>query len=210
MRVNDSRVISWLVIVLLGIAVFVWPTRYRFERVGLGSSPSVLVRINRLTGNAEMLTGSGWSPMEGPKSDNPNSGPTSLPPDQLGKLDGRGSWCISTDNTFCVDLYNGSNWRVSEVSVVITATNDDDSVKWEHRFDARGLDLPPFSTKKGYVETPDKATKFSWHILAATGTLEESAAPAPRPPLNLDLGGPPKPPLRSPWTGPPTEEKAKR
>jgi hypothetical protein len=79
MQVTDRKVITWLAVVLLGFAVVVWPTRYQFERIGLGPSPSVLVRIDRFTGEAEMLTGSGWRPMEEPKSNDAASGLVSLP-----------------------------------------------------------------------------------------------------------------------------------
>ena len=44
-------------VILFGICV--WPTVYRYNR--LSKFP---VRIHRLTGEAEMLTGSGWSKCE--------------------------------------------------------------------------------------------------------------------------------------------------
>lgn len=50
-----------LTIVVLAILFFGWPTLYKYEHV---YQTKVLVRINRITGEAEKLTGSGWKKME--------------------------------------------------------------------------------------------------------------------------------------------------
>jgi len=59
------RILVWLVVLAFAwaIAVYVWPTRYRYDHV-LTDNEDYPVRIDRLTGDAEMLTpDDGWVPM---------------------------------------------------------------------------------------------------------------------------------------------------
>jgi hypothetical protein len=194
---KEKYIGAWLVVLLLALAIGVWPTRYKMERVSIGSSPSVLVRIDRITGKPEILTTTGWRSME--DAAQANIGPVDLPSDQVKKLDAHGGWCISSDNSFCLDLYNGSNWRLTGMSIYITAKNDDGSVKWERRFDKKYLDIAPFGTDKFYIDTGDKAPKHEWYILSVNGRQEIP----PPPPLHLNLG--PGAPTDSPRL--PTDEK---
>ncbi len=62
-----SRLLVLVVILAIAglFAVFVWPTRYRYDHYsvsGLGSFP---IRIDRITGEAEMLRGGGWLKLGG-------------------------------------------------------------------------------------------------------------------------------------------------
>lgn len=45
--------------IVIFIAAFVWPTMYRYDRFY-----KTVVRTNRFTGNAEMLTTEGWDKMQ--------------------------------------------------------------------------------------------------------------------------------------------------
>jgi hypothetical protein len=54
------------------------------ERVSIGSSPSVLVRIDRVTGKPEVLAASGWSLMVDPAK--AVTSPVDLPADQIKKI----------------------------------------------------------------------------------------------------------------------------
>lgn len=60
-------------VALLAVAAFAWPTRYRYERFNPGGY-STVARIDRLSGEAEMLTDGGWVPMR-PDAAAPASGP---------------------------------------------------------------------------------------------------------------------------------------
>jgi len=54
---------------LAAFAAFVWPTRWRYDHMTMDSD-LVPVRIDRFTGNAEMLVpDSGWLPVENPPDD---------------------------------------------------------------------------------------------------------------------------------------------
>lgn len=57
-RKRASYVIVAVAAILIGL--FIWPTMYRYDHARFGSSPSLLVRINRVTGSSAVLTPSGW------------------------------------------------------------------------------------------------------------------------------------------------------
>lgn len=69
------RLLTWVVLLTLAwvFAVYVWPTRYRYDHVATDNE-DYPVRIDRLNGNADMLTpDDGWVPMgEGDDSSQPN------------------------------------------------------------------------------------------------------------------------------------------
>jgi hypothetical protein len=52
------------VILLTGFALFVWPTRWRYDHMTVGQD-TYPVRIDRLSGHADiLLPGDGWTPAE--------------------------------------------------------------------------------------------------------------------------------------------------
>ena len=66
----------WLLVVLV-FAVYVWPTRWRYDHMTLDGN-IVLVRMDRFSGEAEMLLpDEGWVPVEAP----PDSSGVALPAD---------------------------------------------------------------------------------------------------------------------------------
>jgi len=69
------RLLTWLVVLTLAwfFVLYVWPTRYRYTHV-LTDNEEYPVRIDRLTGAADMLTpDDGWVPMgEGDDTTSPN------------------------------------------------------------------------------------------------------------------------------------------
>lgn len=45
----------------LALAAFVWPTMYRYEHGAIGNGTGDwLIRINRITGEAQVFTGAQW------------------------------------------------------------------------------------------------------------------------------------------------------
>ena len=67
---------TWLILLVLGILAaiaWVWPTLYRYDKIDYDSD-TYIVRINRLTGHADILVPEqGWTPAEEPWD---NSSPT--------------------------------------------------------------------------------------------------------------------------------------
>lgn len=60
---------AWLIILVLGILgaiAWVWPTTYRYDHFSLDTD-TYIVRINRITGHADILVPEqGWVPAEEP------------------------------------------------------------------------------------------------------------------------------------------------
>lgn len=51
------------ILVLTLMAAFVWPTQYRYDHIQYPHSGiSILIRIDRINGNAEYLSSYGWLP----------------------------------------------------------------------------------------------------------------------------------------------------
>lgn len=99
---------------MLGIAWFarnVWPTAYRYDHMGEGGF--AIVRIQRLTGKAEMLSGSGWKRL----SEGTGYG-SKIPESELPKLNGESRW--GWDGVLDVSVYNGSEWELDEITVKVT------------------------------------------------------------------------------------------
>jgi hypothetical protein len=67
------RLLRWLVVLglLAAFALFVWPTRFRYDHMTVDGN-IVPVRIDRLTGDADMLVpDDGWVPVESPQDASP-------------------------------------------------------------------------------------------------------------------------------------------
>lgn len=63
---------------LFAFAAFVWPTRFRFDHMTVEGN-IVLVRVDRFTGNADMLLpDDGWVPVESTVDSTGAAAPVSL------------------------------------------------------------------------------------------------------------------------------------
>ena len=51
-----------ILIAAVPFAIYVWPTKYAYNRIKLGES-DFPIRIHRVTGHAEQLTPAGWQPL---------------------------------------------------------------------------------------------------------------------------------------------------
>jgi hypothetical protein len=121
----------------LGVALFgwlVWPTLYRYDHETLGTrqaSETLLVRINRLTGDTEVLGPHGWS--------RPLS-PQAVPSEGLTKV-------IITTASFddsqnlVGNVYNGSDWTLTSLTFRVIAKRllpgkglEDATLVWDRQF----------------------------------------------------------------------------
>lgn len=74
-------VLSGLLMATTLFGMFVWPTRYRYDKMNVQANAVVPVRIDRITGKTEILYPSGWQ-LAAAASD-PD---TELPPAELEKI----------------------------------------------------------------------------------------------------------------------------
>lgn len=116
-RIWDHLLIAVGIVVVGGLAYGVWPTLYRYDRLGTG-----VVRTHRFTSVCDHLGGDGWTPMTAqPSSDAENQcriDAEELPPIELAKLrqgDSSNRYSLLRGN-----VYNGSNYRVDTLRVAVS------------------------------------------------------------------------------------------
>jgi hypothetical protein len=101
--------------VLVILAFFVWPTRYRYDRLKTSDFESP-VRIDRLTGKTEILYPAGWH-VAGGEQGKPAPEPQELPTEEIAKLMGQAE--ITSIGYVELHLYNGTDWTISEATVLV-------------------------------------------------------------------------------------------
>jgi hypothetical protein len=110
--------VIWLSIILpvLAFAWFVWPTRYRYDRMDFSNGVSYPVRINRFSEKSEVLTPDrGWVDLAArARSITAKPEDQTLPLEELQKLSGKAEANLLG---LTIHLYNGSEWNVNEITV---------------------------------------------------------------------------------------------
>lgn len=157
-------------LILLFISWFIWPTPYQYSEMKV-SNNVYPVRINRLTGATEMLLPNGWKKLESEK------GPVvknsiSIPASESSKLEASGR---ISGSSFIADIYNGTDWVITNLEIQLTVKNRDGSTRFSRRYRIwctkagnRGEPLTSSSYScdlGGYYEP----VKFEWSILSANG-----------------------------------------
>jgi hypothetical protein len=158
--------IATAIVIIVGL--FVWPTRYRYDH--LTEEKNIYpIRIDRLTGRTEIFYGK-WISTE---ESTPAPQEEDLPPSALDKLSGRAS--ITSYGWINCDIYNGSNWILSEVTVVVTVKKLNGAEILSRKYlltresyeSGEPLKSSKFHTGLGFELK--KGETFSWGILSAKG-----------------------------------------
>lgn len=148
----------------------VWSTRYRYDRITFQGGQSYPVRVDRITGRTQMLTAFGWKTLGTEPSADPE-----LPASQLRLLTTDAS--ISSDGRLQCNIYNGSEWDISELTVLVSISDASGAKTMvrEYRLSPSTSwhsPAPPllhtrFSAELGF--TLDKGQTWSWSIARARG-----------------------------------------
>lgn len=155
----------------LAFAFFVWPTVYRYDTMSFSPSTRLPVRMNRLTGETEILYKTGWKEVT---DGSPVPKGVALPADELRKLTGtagiRGEY-------FDGDIYNGSSYSVYEITLALTVTDSTGTIvlsrlyqlpyTYEGDKPLKPLHSGSFFHSVGF--TLATGQKLSWHIAEAKG-----------------------------------------
>lgn len=159
-----------LVAVLLVVcAVFLlWIERFKFDHVTLDNGESYPVRVNRLTGNSQVLYRGVWRA----SSDLPKlpSLIQDFGPQDLEKLKGDGR--IDPDAAyFDLPLYNGSDVTLKEITVeiIIRDSTGKDVLRRAYRIEQQH---PPKQTRDYFQELGfhlGPSQSWAWKIVAAKG-----------------------------------------
>lgn len=152
--------------ILVVLALFVWPTVYRYDHMKLDTY-DYPVRINRLTGKAEVLFPNGWhAPTQ---QSQPAAKPQQLPSEDIAKLEGQPE--MTNYGWLEFHVYNGSNWNISEITVLVEVFDANKAQKISRPYRMTGSVTPQGSSKfiaeLGFTLTPGQTWTYS--IVSAEG-----------------------------------------
>jgi hypothetical protein len=165
-------ILAFTLVLIAGLAYFVWPTRYRYDHLKLGAN-DFPVRIDRIDGETEVFFPGGWRKQTetAPKVE------ADLPPWDLSKISGDANMY---DGAIHVQVYNGSKYTISEmlVSISVFDANHTAAIKdrvyrltpYEPSSDLSPLSSGQFSARVGLYLQTDQTWEFS--ITGAKGTLD--------------------------------------
>lgn len=155
-------------ITLLIAGILFWPTLYRYDKVSVMRGRSLLVRVNRLTGYTEFLGRSGWVPVGkvGRKK------VRNIPYEEWSKITGKASL---SDGIFKGEIYNGSNWKITSITVRIVAKEKDGRIRWDRKF-KKEISIDPLSTSSFSISVIDDEGigSFDWYIVDMSGYKSNS------------------------------------
>ncbi len=173
---------------LIMFGALFWPTLYLYSNMSDGKK-TISVRINRITGTTEIFGELGW------KMVGDICTPLLLPPEERAKLvRERGMFDDELEKLFVksplpegsyVDvphedrfalkstLYNGSNWIINKIIIVIECKDKDGKTIWKRKYQANiiGGFIKPFSSFSFTIEPSDANGAFAyiWFIDEAYG-----------------------------------------
>ena len=158
-----------IIITALGITPFVvfcllvWPTRYRYNHIKIEAN-DFPIRIDRFTGKTEIFRLSGWRDPD--EQNRPKPELEIIQAQDLSKLDGRGE--VTSNGDFNLNLYNGSNRTIAEITVLVTV-NDSKGIQVlsrQYRLQPKYSNAEPlssnlFQTQLGFSIGSDQSWNFT-------------------------------------------------
>ena len=155
-----SPIQFWVTLVMaLGFCVLVWPTIYRYDHMTLRDTV-VPVRIHRLSGDTEYFYRE-WRRAA--------QTPTDVPAQVISGITGRAGF---QGNYFRGNLYNPSNWSITEVTIRVSAKDGWGTVQWTRDFTTLAA-LSPRSAGDFTISTGEVTHSADWQIVAAKGREDE-------------------------------------
>jgi hypothetical protein len=171
--VSRGTLVAGGLIVVGILAITVWPTLYRYDRMTV-SGGSYPVRTNRFSGKTEMLSiGTGWFELKSSHQSTPTPAPTPsqnpVPTDELAKLDGRLN--ITTYKWIEADIYNGTSRALGNVRVEIVVSEESGAEAFRRVYELTSTGGDPLSSSRFIAEcgfSCEKGQTYTWRIVSAT------------------------------------------
>ena len=176
-RLSRRSVLVWTIgfSVLSGLAVYIWPTRYRYETL-VQQGTTVILRMDRLNGETAMVY-----PVFQRMPGDDRTAPVNLPSSELRKLQGQTR--IDPTGFLTCDLYNGSDFTLSEIGIFITMTNENGSIAFarcyqlhSNPFGGNTEQASAFTTWLGYELSPGQ--RWQWDVVSARGRRVRNSPPS--------------------------------
>jgi len=142
---------------------------YVFSKLQIhnGSQKGAAYELDRKTGKTWMIYGSKKVEAESESSEGGVGNHKTLPYEERAKLAGRANL---NEGSFSGRIYNGSDWTVKELVVIIKALEKDGTQRWKRRFQEK-ITIKPLTT--GYfsiiIVDGGNADSFEWNIAEASG-----------------------------------------
>jgi hypothetical protein len=159
-------------IFIILIALFVWPTMYRYDHMIVYHN-TYPVRINRLTGNSEILSGSnGWISLNdnsSSKESNTNANISKkLSQTISNKIDG--NLLITNYGQIHADIYNGTDNTIKSIIIQITVTNANGNITLSRKYKLDSFSWGGGSLRSTDYEAPagfklEQGDDFTWSIV---------------------------------------------
>lgn len=160
-------VVATALVAAVCLAVFVWPTRYRYDSFAQ-DGVTILLRTDRFSGEAEMVypIRKPVESFEKPPAVKPEE---NLPPDQVLRLQGSAS--MPWAGWLNCQIYNGSDWEVREIAVLVNVVNADGTLALSRSYRQANWVNPMAANDSGcalgFNLLPGQ--KWNWSILGARG-----------------------------------------
>jgi len=168
-EMKKTLIIIGCILILSFIVIFIWPTKYRYTKATI-SNNTFPVRMNRLTGKTEYFgISSGWSAPESTEWEIEGS-PREIPLFDLKKISGKAELKDLSGWTICLEIYNGSEWKLQYLTVVIRKNDTNKNNIWERRY--KGFaNIKSLSAGTVYIEVADleRNDEWDWEIVSAIG-----------------------------------------
>jgi hypothetical protein len=171
MREKSAIIICALICATLIIcAVLFWPTLYRYDK-----TQSKLVRINRITGYTEILSGSSWTHVSKIKPFNPNEYTTkvpAIPKEEISKIEISGVFDGKGHYNFRV--YNGSEWIIKSMKLSIGLKDGNEKIFWKRIYET-SIDIQPLSISSGSIKLMDYAPETNPYTDIVTDLIPDKS-----------------------------------
>jgi hypothetical protein len=153
-------------IILIGLLF--WPTPYRYDNMTIEGN-IFPVRTFRLTGNTEYYLMGDWIGKEKSKKDQVKIKESELLPiEESSKI--TGSLYIDHFGSLCGEIYNGSNWIITDVILRVVVKEKKGKVRWDRRFKDE-LNITPLSTSNIHLKVTgnEDIPLFEWSLEEVRG-----------------------------------------
>jgi hypothetical protein len=155
----NTKTIGIICATLILVGVLFWPTLYRYDTMTLQGN-TLPVRTHRLTGYTEYFLMGQWIPQKGQQGKKKSK---ILPVVEQSKVSGNAG--LTGYGSFSRRIYNGSNWKITELVIRVIAKEKDGSIRWDRRFRAPQM-ISLLSTQNIHcsVTGDENVASFEWSI----------------------------------------------
>jgi hypothetical protein len=148
---------------VLGYYLYLQHTRYEIS----ASDKGVAYVVDRKSGQTWMLAGARKIAHDEPQR---TERLADLPNSEVAKVTGNAGF---SHGFFKGTLYNGSGWRVREVTFQVSGQEKDETTRWTREY-REAVHIDPFTSKEFIFHvTGEEGAKAKWGIIGARGTQQQ-------------------------------------